>query len=137
MSEYELTELLGQHVELLMTFFMAYVSVTSAFLAAICLVGDSVSRFLVNIVFVLYTSAALFLIFTTFQVGGLVHAIQGEMRGVLDWHPAAVEVPWLVPAAVRFLIGLMVAIYLSCIAYFFHARLGESGHLVSRADSSP
>ena len=137
MSEYELTELFGQHVELLMTFFMVYVSVTSAFLAAIYLVGDSVSRFLVNIVFVLYTLAALFLTFMTFQVGGVVHAIQGEMREVLKWHPAAAELPWLVPVSIRFLVGLMVAIYLSCIAYFFYARLGGSGHLVSRADSSP
>ena len=122
MSEFELTESFVNHVGLFITFFMAYLSASSAYLAVVYIAGRSIPRFLNLTLTAIYSAASIFLTFSTAQIGTLVRAIQLQLRESVAWHPAATEPIWIIPTVAWTLVAIMAAVYVASIGYMVHVR---------------
>ena len=125
MSEYELTDSFLNHVELSMTYFMAYLSATSAFLAVAYVAGSEIPRILARVVLAIYSLASVYLIFAFQRITAIYASVRDEMRELVEWHPAVYEPPWVIPTVAWTAIAVMAMLYISTIWYFMHVRAGR------------
>ena len=125
MSEYELTDSFLNHVELSMTYFMAYLSATSAFLAVAYLAGSAIPPILARVVLAVYSLASIYLIVAFQRITEIYIGVREEMRGLVEWHPAVYEQPWLIPTVAWGAVAVMAMLYISTVWYFMHVRAGR------------
>ena len=119
MTDYEIADLLSSHVENILAFLMAFVSLTSAFLVAVFFGKDKLSKMLSRLVAALYSLGSLFLIFVTLKIGHIALGLQLLMGESMIWHPAYTEPDWIMPIAINFIVFAMLAAYLCSMWYLF------------------
>ena len=120
MSEFELTDELSTQISLAITFFMAYLSTTSAYLAVTYVAGNDLPRFLARTILAIYVLATYFLVVSFQRVLTFAIAIQIEMRTAVDWHPVAHEPRWLLPTSMWTIVMVMIVLSMASIWYAFH-----------------
>ena len=123
MSAYELTDAFMNHVQLGMTFFMAFLSATSAFLMVAYLAGCNLPSYLAKVVVSIYTLASIFLIFSFHRISSIFIAIRDEMHGIANWHPAVYEPQAIIQVVQWLVVVIMILLYLSSLWYFHHVRI--------------
>ena len=123
MSEAELANLFHAHTETFTVMLFGYFSVTSAFLAAIYLVGKTLPPLLAYVILALYAVTALTLTGLAERHINLVIDIRNELASVgANWHSAVSEPQFILPTATYAGIFSMFAIFCVSIVYFFHTR---------------
>ena len=122
MTAYELTDAFMNHVQLGMTFFMAFLSATSAFLMVAYIAGSKLPAYLAKVVLAIYTLASIFLIFSFHRVSSIFIAIREEMHGKANWHPAVYEPQAIIHVVQWLVVAIMTLLYLSSLWYYWHVR---------------
>lgn len=79
MSDYEIADLISSHVETILAFLMAFVSLTSAFLVAAYFGKERLDRFLLFLIAGLYSLGSIFLIFVSRQIGYIIEGLRSQM----------------------------------------------------------
>ena len=120
MTEYELVDAFMNHVGLGMTFFMAFLSATSAFLVAAYLAGSELPVVLARIIVAIYSLASVFLIFSFQRIGNIMLDIREQMHGITEWHTAVYEQQWVIPSAVWLAVVVMSLVFVGSIWFFQH-----------------
>ena len=118
MTDYELADLLVSQVDSFLGFFMAFVSLTSAFLIAAYFGSEKLRGSMKVLVTGLYSLGSIFLIMVSERMAATMIAIRGQMGDSLSWHPAHSEPEFFMPFILRFAIVLMVCAYLGSMWYF-------------------
>jgi hypothetical protein len=121
MSEFELTDALSTQISLAITFFMAYLSTTSAYLAVTYVAGNELPRSLARTILAIYVLAAYFLVISFQRVLTFAIAIQDKMATSVDWHPVAHEPAWLLPTSMWIIVSVMVMLSVASIWYAIHS----------------
>ncbi|MFT4562613.1 MAG: hypothetical protein ACI9BW_002359 [Gammaproteobacteria bacterium] len=73
------------HIDLMLTYFMAYLSAGSAFLAV---AGARIPPFLARVIVAGYTLASVTLIVSLQRIAQIAIEIRDALRGAIDWHPS-------------------------------------------------
>ena len=127
MTDFELADLLVSHLEALLGFLTAFVSLTSAFLVAAFFGEGRLSKLLARLTAGIYSLAAIFFIFVTQRIGSIMAGIQAQMGESLAWHPAAYEPESILLVTRWFLVFAMTCAYLFSMWYFFrHIKPGAA-----------
>ena len=122
MTDYELVDSFMSHINLVMTFFLAFITVTSAFLVAVHLAGSGLSSRLITILSSLYSITSIFLIYGTFSVFRIVASIYAQIREQVSWHPVASEASWMVLVTSWGMTLVMVLLFVSSLLYLKYVR---------------
>ena len=118
MTIFELAELINTQVGLFLTFFMSFLSLTSAFLVAAYFGSEKLRGSIAVLVTGLYSMGSFFLITLSERMAATMIAIRDQMGVSMAWHPAYSEPEFLMPFILRFAIFLMICAYLGSIWYF-------------------
>ncbi|MGD9603449.1 MAG: hypothetical protein AB7O21_06110 [Gammaproteobacteria bacterium] len=122
MTEYELTNAFLSHAGLLLTYFMAFVSATSALLVVAYFAGTNLPVLLSRVVVGIYASTSLFLMTSFQRQSALFLAVREQMRPHVDWHTAVTEPAWILPTMLWLGLATMLAVFAGGIWYFYAAR---------------
>lgn len=118
MTNFEMAELINTQIELFLTFFMSFLSMTSAFLVAAYFGSEKLKGLISGLIIGLYTMGSFFLIFLSERMAATMIAIRDQMGESMSWHPAYFEPDLVMPFILRFAIFLMFCAYLGSIWYF-------------------
>ena len=118
MTDYELADLLVSQIDSFLSFFMAFVSLTSAFLIAAYFGSEKLRGSLTVLITGLYSLSSIFLIMVTQRMAATLIAIRDQMGESLSWHPAYSEPEFFQPFILQFAVVLMVCAYLGSMWYF-------------------
>ena len=122
MTEFELAEIFISYVEMALTYFMAFISATSAIVVVAHMVGGEMTRALANVVILIYTVASLYLGASFERVTNAVIVIRDQMDPTLTWHPAVTEPQWVLKILYWSGVGATIVLYTTAMWYFFHVR---------------
>jgi len=122
MSDYELVDAFMSHANIALTYFMGFISATSAFVVIGHIAARDIPASLANIATAIYTVASVFFVASFQRVSTAIVAIRDQMGESLIWHPAAAEPAWVLHGLVWSGFGATAILYTSAIWYFFHAR---------------
>ena len=118
MTDYELADLLVSQIDSFLSFFMAFVSLTSAFLIAAYFGSEKLRGSLTVLITGLYSLSSIFLIMVTQRMAATLIAIRDQMGESLSWHPVYSEPEFFQPFILQFAVVLMVCAYLGSMWYF-------------------
>ena len=123
MTEYELLDVFNSYLNSTFTFFVSYLSATSAFLAVAYIVGKNLQPILVKLVIGIYSLSAIYFIVIFQRHWTSLIGIREKMIGVeLSWFPAAAEPHVFLPAAMWIGVTIMLVLYVGSIWYLFSIR---------------
>ena len=122
MSDYELADLFLAQTSAVMTYFMNFISVTSALLAVGYFAGKSLPSGLARAVVWIYAISSVVIITGTNRNLANVAAIRDQMGSGLKWHKALADPAWFMPAMIWGTTLSMVAIFLAALWYFSYVR---------------
>ena len=123
MTEFELTDSFINALDVLMTFFMAYLSATSAFLAVAYLAGSNIPSSLSKVVVSVYSLASTFLIFSFQRAGAMLIGLAEQMRSLnMTWHPAVYQPHWALEGALWLAVTVMVLVFAASMWFYLHVR---------------
>lgn len=125
MSEYELADSFRAYVETVMTFMMAFISITSAFLLATYTSAKILSPYLARLIVGLYSVSSVYLLMGAQRTGVVISDIRNQMRGTLDWHAAAYEPQMILPIFNWLLVIFMSSLFFGSLWYFFKERKAD------------
>lgn len=92
MNEYQLLDLFDSYLNTTFTFFVSYISGTSAFLAVAYIAGKKLPSFAARLIIGLYSLASLFFLIAFQRNWTAVISIRGQMTDAnLAWSPAVSE----------------------------------------------
>ena len=117
MTDYEIADLIISHVESILAFLMAFVSLTSAFLVAAYFGKGKLSGLLTRLIAGLYSLGSAFLIFVTFRLGDINEGLRSLMGESMQWHVAYTAHSWEMPLSKYFLMSAMCLAYASAMWY--------------------
>jgi len=128
MTEYELADAFLDQTGSLLTYFMAFVSATSALLIVSYFTGANLPVRLSRVVIGIYASTSVFLIVSVQRQSSLILVLREKMQTGLSWHTAVTEPQWVLPSMLWLGFITMVAIFISAIWYFYIARNNETAN---------
>ncbi len=85
MTDFELVDAVASHAALFITFFMAFISATSALLVVAHVAAEKMPVALVRVVIAIYTVTSLFVIGCFQRLTQVALGIQGQMGESLNW----------------------------------------------------
>jgi len=118
-SEFESSNLFAYYLSINITFFMSFISATSALLVAAYFSGRVISSRLAGVVIFVYASTS------TFLIGGFQRTskvIEGVRAKLPDWHTASSEPSWVLPTITGLGTFTMICIAVAACWYFQYAR---------------
>ena len=122
MTQFEVVDLFASHLAITITFFMAFVSTTSAMLVASYFAKDSIPPRLARVILVIYTASSIFLIGGFQRTSKVMVTIRGKLEEIAPWHTAASEAEWVLPTVIAIGTGTMLVISIVAIWYFQYSR---------------
>ena len=123
MTEFELTDAFTSNLDVVMTFFMAYLSATSAFLAVAYVAGPKIPGTLSTLVVSVYSLASTFLIFSFQRQAAVIVAIGEQMRALgVSWHPAVYQPVWVVETAAWLAVAMMSLLFAASMWFYLHVK---------------
>jgi hypothetical protein len=122
MSDYELADIFVTHVQVLLTYFMGFISATSALLVVAHVAGSTLPVALVRVVIAIYTITSVFMIASFQRLSVVMLGIRGEMGESLSWHAVVQEEPWVLELLTSIGVFAMIVIYLSGVWYLLRVR---------------
>jgi hypothetical protein len=122
MSDYELADLFVTHVQVLLTYFMGFISATSALLVVAHVTGSTLPAALVRVVIAIYTITSIFMIASFQRLSIVILGIRDQMGESLSWHAVVQEDPWILKLLTSIGVVAMVVIYTSGIWYLLKVR---------------
>ncbi|MFT4562612.1 MAG: hypothetical protein ACI9BW_002358 [Gammaproteobacteria bacterium] len=119
MSEFELLNTFVLHMDLVQTYFVAFISATSAFLVVAHLAAKELSSTIVKLAIGLYTFTAIFFL-ASFQrtFAGTIGLRDKLLAANMTWYPAVSEPQWLMPTVMWIGVVVMVVLTTGSISYF-------------------
>ena len=126
MNDFDLMYLFLYSMEISVTFFVSYLSSTSAFLAVTYTVGKKLPPFFAKLVITLYSLASVFFLVAFQRNWAQVIAIRGEMaNGNLSWVPAVTEPHMALHIVMWIGVIVMSLLYAGSIWYILSVRRGS------------
>ncbi|MDA0821185.1 MAG: hypothetical protein O3C28_02020 [Proteobacteria bacterium] len=122
MTDYELADIFVTHAQVLLTYFMGFISATSALLVVAHVTGSTLPAALVRVVIAIYTITSVFLIASFQRLSAVVLGIRGQMGESLNWHAVVHEDPRILELLTSIGVFAMVVIYVSGIWYLLRVR---------------
>ncbi len=128
MSGYELLDAFDSHLASVISFFVAYISATSAFLVVAYLAAPRLPSLVARLVVGLYSLTAVFFLMIFQRHWTSMLTIRDQMGDAgLSWYPAVYEPPWVLPTAMWVGVIVMSILYVGSVWYFVSARRGTDG----------
>jgi hypothetical protein len=119
MSEFESSNLFAYYLSINITFFMSFISATSALLVAAYFSGRVIPSRLAAVVILVYVATSAFLI-GGFQRTSKV--IEGVRTKLPAWHTASSEPSWVLPTITSLGTVTMICVAIAACWYFQYAR---------------
>jgi hypothetical protein len=119
MTEFESSNLFAYYISINITFFMSFISATSALLVAAYFSGRVIPSRLAAVVIFVYVSTSFFLIGGFQRTAKVIEDIRAELP---DWHTAASEPLWILPTITGVGTVTMIFIAIAACWYFQYAR---------------
>ena len=108
------------------TFFVSYISATSAFLAVAYIVGKKLPSLVAKLVVTLYSLTAIFFLIIFQRNWTSLITIRGQMvEAKLIWFPAVFEPQIFLPVAMWIGVIVMSVLYAGSVWYFMLVRRGD------------
>jgi hypothetical protein len=127
-TEYELLDAFNSYLTATFTFFVSYMSATSAFLAVAYIVGRNLQPFLVKLVIGIYSLTAIYFILIFQRHWTSLIEIRAKMKGMeLTWFPAVAEPQIFLPVAMWIGVIVMLVLYTGSVWYLFSTRRTDDG----------
>ena len=128
MSGYELLDSFDSHLASVISFFLAYISATSAFLVVAYLTAPQLPRLVARLVVGLYSLTAVFFLMIFQRHWTSMLTIRDQMADTgLSWYPAVYEPRWILPITMWFGVIVMSVLYVGSVWYFVSVRRGSDG----------
>ena len=126
MNEYQLLDTFNSYLNTTFTFFVSYISATSAFLAVAYIVGKKLPSFVAKLVVTLYSLTAIFFLIIFQRNWTSLITIRGQMvEAKLVWFPAVFEPQIFLPVAMWIGVIVMSVLYAGSVWYFILVRRGD------------
>ena len=122
MTAYELVDAFNSTSNSTLSFVLAYISATSAFVVIAHIASNELPAYIARLATAIYTFVAVFLIGATERSLRLLVSIREQMPGVVDWHLAVVEPRWFLPSFSVAALVVMCALYAASVWYFVYLR---------------
>ena len=123
MNEIDLADAFTNNIGVIMAFFMAYLSATSAFLAVAYIAASEIPTVLSRLIVSIYILASVFMGVSFQRTLEFAISLREQMRlQEMLWHPAVSEPAWLLVSASWVGVAVMVLIFVASIVFYFHAR---------------
>ena len=127
MSGYELLDAFDSHLSSVISFFVAYISATSAFLVVGYLAAKDLPALVARLAISLYSLTAIFFLAVFQRHWTSLLTIRSQMRDAgLVWYPAVYEPQWIIPTTLWTGVFVMAVLYAGSIWYFISARRGTA-----------
>jgi hypothetical protein len=121
MTDYELIDVFTSCIGLMINIFMAFISVTSAFLIVLFLAGDELPVFLKKLITAIYCAAGIFVIAIFHRTFTMQIDVRDQMGPSLAWHTGVYEPQWLMPAVMYIGIAIMLMLFIGALWYLIHS----------------
>lgn len=123
MNDFELLYLFNYYLDTTFTFFVTYISATSAFLAVAYISGKNLPSFFASLVITLYSLTSIFFLIS-FQRNWLsLIGLRNQMNdATLNWFPAVYEPHILLYIAMWIGVVVMSLLYVGSVWYFVTIR---------------
>ena len=122
MTQFEVVDLFASYLAITITFFMAFISTTSAILVASYFAKDSIPSRLATVMLVIYATSSIFLIGGFQRTSTVMVTIREKLEEIAPWHTAASEAEWVLPTITAIGTGTMLVISIVAIWYFQYSR---------------
>ena len=122
MTQFEVVDLFASYLAITITFFMAFISTTSAVLVASYFAKDLIPSKLATVMLIIYGTSSIFLIGGFQRTSSVMVTIRGELEEIAPWHTAASEAEWVLPTIAAIGTGTMLVISIVSIWYFQYSR---------------
>ncbi|MAJ11319.1 MAG: hypothetical protein CMO22_02895 [Thiotrichales bacterium] len=119
MTEFESSNLFAYYLSINITFFMSFISATSALLVAAYFSGRVIPSRLAAVVIFVYVSTSIFLIGGFQRTSKVIEDVRAELP---DWHTASSEPLWVLPTITGIGTVTMIFIAIAACWYFQYAR---------------
>lgn len=119
MTEFESSNLFAYYLSINITFFMSFISATSALLVAAYFSGSVIPSRLAAVVIFVYVSTSIFLIGGFQRTSKVIEDVRAELP---DWHTASSEPLWVLPTITGIGTVTMIFIAIAACWYFQYAR---------------
>ena len=119
MTEFESSNLFAYYLSINITFFMSFISATSALLFAAYFSGRVIPSRLAAVVIFVYVSTSIFLIGGFQRTSKVIEDVRAELP---DWHTASSEPLWVLPTITGIGTVTMIFIAIAACWYFQYAR---------------
>ena len=119
MTAFESSNLFAYYLSINITFFMSFISATSALLVAAYFSGRVIPSRLAAVVIFVYVSTSIFLIGGFQRTSKVIEDVRAELP---DWHTASSEPLWVLPTITGIGTVTMIFIAIAACWYFQYAR---------------
>ena len=129
MNEYQLLDAFNSHLGITVSFFVANISATSAFLVVGYLAARDLPLIVARLAVGLYSLTALFFLLLFQRHWTSLMGIRDQMREVqLSWYAAVNESPWFMPITMWIGVIIMLTLYFGSVWYFISTRRTNDGN---------
>jgi len=123
MNEYELLNTFAAHMDLVQTYFVSFISATSAFLVVAHLAAKELSSSIVTLAISLYAFTAIFFLASFQRTFTATIGLRDKMLAFdMTWYPAVTEPQWLLPTVMWIGVAVMAVLAAGSISYFVTAQ---------------
>ena len=128
MNEYGLLDAFNQHLGTTVSFFVSYISATSAFLVVAYLAGKQLPPIVAKLAIGLYSLTAVFFMALFQRHWTSLMSVRDKMHDMdLSWYPAVYESQWFMPITMWIGVMVMAVLYAGSVWYFISARRDTDG----------
>ena len=128
MNEYGLLDAFNQHLGTTVSFFVSYISATSAFLVVAYLAGKQLPPIVAKLAIGLYSLTAVFFMALFQRHWVSLLSVREKMHDVdLSWYPAVYESQWFMAVTMWIGVAVMAVLYAGSVWYFISVRRDTNG----------